>query len=74
MPVGEGLLDHPAAGPDGFLIQPENRKRDDHGRGPMTARGGPPVDQAEHEGAKQREIEGRVLHIVHDDIGPGLGE
>ena len=71
--LGEGLLDHPAAGGDGRFVEAEQGQGDDDGGRPVAARGGAGVDQAAHELAERREVERHVLDVVDDVVAPGAG-
>ena len=48
--LGEGLLDHPAAGCDGRFVEAEQGQGGDNGRRAVAARGGAGVDQAAYDG------------------------
>ena len=58
--LGEGLLDHPAAGGDGRFVEAEQGQGGDDGRRAVAARGGAGVDEAAHE-------------VAERDVAPGPG-
>ena len=64
--------DHPVVAPHHLLVDAAQRQHGDDGGRAVAALGRPAVDEPLHEAAQGVHVEGAVLHVVGDVVGPGL--